>query len=530
MRDMCVAQLKSIIEHTMAWSKSSIWKYRKTVAAATIMVVTTAASYLAFSPGISLISVTTILAAGVLAAQILLVAVCFSPEWKKQPTIIGQCDDTVLSAANQMLSIHIPAHNEPPSVLIATLEALQCQINPPHHEIIIIINNTPNPALWEPVAAWCANAGQPFRFLRHDGVAGAKSGALNIALNQMHLHATHVVVIDADYQVTPDFLQTVALKISQSNADFLQFPQAYRHLGPKTEGLSFELGDYFNRHARAANLAQAMLLTGTLSVIKSNALSDVGGWPMSSCTEDAELGTRLIAAGYKGVFIDHIVGRGLMPLDLGGLHTQRHRWAAGNARVLMLTITRWMSGGALQSTFQQKALVLSQLAAWLNLGVFATFILAIALIQIAWSPANAELGSFAIFYSASTLLLILVAAVLPLMRRHETQASLAVRSGAFLSRVAMLPVSATATVAGLAPRAQRFQVTKKSTFKSPNGRWTTTLTATLLMGCCMAAAAVGLSSTPALIAGCLLMLPPLCALAIRGTVELYADTVAVRES
>jgi cellulose synthase/poly-beta-1,6-N-acetylglucosamine synthase-like glycosyltransferase len=52
------------------------------------------------------------------------------------------------------VSIHVPACCESPEMLVATLDAV-AKLEYPNFECIIVINNTPDPALWQPVEAHC---------------------------------------------------------------------------------------------------------------------------------------------------------------------------------------------------------------------------------------------------------------------------------------------------------------------------------------------------------------------------------------
>jgi cellulose synthase/poly-beta-1,6-N-acetylglucosamine synthase-like glycosyltransferase len=468
----------------------------------------------------------------ILGAQLVLSWVCNAHVFRSGQMISTGRRRQVVQDKPAFLSVHVPAHNEPPHVLIATLASLHQQIDSPAHEVIVLVNNTHDPALWQPVENWCHTTGHPFRFLRRDGVTGAKAGALNMALDAADPATTHIVVVDADYQVVPDFLRVVKDEIDRTGADFIQFPQAYRHLTRATEGLSFELADYFNRHARAANLAQAMLLTGTLSVIRRNALIAVGGWPSHSGTEDAALGSNLIAAGYAGVFIDRIVGRGLMPLTLAGLHQQRNRWAAGNTQVLLYTLLRWLRPGAQITSKFHKALVASQLAAWLNFGAPACVILIIALLQLASGLATTgdDAPEIAISASLITFILIICGAICPLLWSGVAQTRLSVRWNALVSRLSMLPVSAAATLSGASPQRQLFRVTPKTIDAASGDSLTLSLSMTGIAAITVIATGALLDSGQAIIAGLCLLLPPLCAIASRRTLAAYANTVASQES
>jgi exo-beta-1,3-glucanase (GH17 family) len=53
-----------------------------------------------------------------------------------------------------MISIHVPAYNEPPEMMKRTLDAL-ARLNYPDFEVVVIDNNTRDPAVWQPVQAHC---------------------------------------------------------------------------------------------------------------------------------------------------------------------------------------------------------------------------------------------------------------------------------------------------------------------------------------------------------------------------------------
>jgi hypothetical protein len=76
------------------------------------------------------------------------------------------------------VSLHVPAHNEPPDMVIETLRSL-LNLDYPSYEVILIDDNTDDERLWRPVESWCARHGVTFAHL--DDWPGYKSGALNYA-------------------------------------------------------------------------------------------------------------------------------------------------------------------------------------------------------------------------------------------------------------------------------------------------------------------------------------------------------------
>src|SRR6266498_4051147 len=79
------------------------------------------------------------------------------------------------------VSLHVPAHNEPPEMVIQTLTSL-LRIDYPRYEIIAIDDNTEDEQMWRPVAEWCAAHNVKFEHL--SDWPGYKSGALNYALGE----------------------------------------------------------------------------------------------------------------------------------------------------------------------------------------------------------------------------------------------------------------------------------------------------------------------------------------------------------
>ena len=68
------------------------------------------------------------------------------------------------SGRTPKVSIYIPAHKEPPEMLKQTLD-LVAALDYLDFECIVIVNNTPDPALTEPARAHCKLLGERFKFL-----------------------------------------------------------------------------------------------------------------------------------------------------------------------------------------------------------------------------------------------------------------------------------------------------------------------------------------------------------------------------
>src|SRR3954453_7892509 len=62
------------------------------------------------------------------------------------------------------VSLQVPAYNEPPDMVIETVEAL-CARDYPAYGVIVIDDNPDDETLWRPVEAWCREHGVKFAHL-----------------------------------------------------------------------------------------------------------------------------------------------------------------------------------------------------------------------------------------------------------------------------------------------------------------------------------------------------------------------------
>jgi exo-beta-1,3-glucanase (GH17 family)/cellulose synthase/poly-beta-1,6-N-acetylglucosamine synthase-like glycosyltransferase len=244
-----------------------------------------------------------------------------------------------------LVSVHVPAYNEPPDLLIETLDALAA-MDYPRFEVLVVDNNTKDPAVWQPVRAHCERldaaataCGAPtrFRFFHVDPLAGFKAGALNYALRETDPAAGIVAVIDADYVVQPSWLRDLVPAFFEEQVAIVQAPQDYRD-GQENLFKALCLAEYrgfFHIGMVTRNERNAIIQHGTMTMIRRQTLDAIGGWAEWCITEDAELGLRLFEHGHQAVYIPATYGRGLIPDTFADLKKQRFRWAYGAVRIML---------------------------------------------------------------------------------------------------------------------------------------------------------------------------------------------------
>jgi cellulose synthase/poly-beta-1,6-N-acetylglucosamine synthase-like glycosyltransferase len=233
------------------------------------------------------------------------------------------------------VSLHVPAYNEPPHVLVHTLRSL-ARLDYPNYEVLVVDNNTPDEETWRPVEAIVRDLGPRFRLLHLDQWPGYKSGALNFALTQTAPDAEIIGIIDADYQLDPAFLRETVPAFADPTLAFLQTPQDYRDYrgDPYLEATYHGYKYFFEVSMPSRNEHNAIIFAGTMGLIRKAALEQIGGWDEWCITEDAEASLRILKRGYQSLFINKSYGRGLMPFTFDGLKKQRFRWCFGGMQIL----------------------------------------------------------------------------------------------------------------------------------------------------------------------------------------------------
>ncbi|MEN8168726.1 MAG: glycosyltransferase [Pseudomonadota bacterium] len=234
-----------------------------------------------------------------------------------------------------MVSIHVPAYNEPPAMLKRTLNAL-ARLDYPNYEVLLIDNNTKDPAVWQPVEAHCEKLGERFRFFHKEPLAGFKAGALNFGLQQTSAQAEIVAVIDSDYIVDPRWLHDLMPQFSDPKVAIVQAPQDYSDGCQNAfKAMCYsEYAGFFYIGMMTRNERNAIIQHGTMTMVRKQVLEQVGGWAEWCITEDAELGLRIFEQGYEAHYIPHSYGRGVMPDTFIDYKKQRFRWAYGAVQIL----------------------------------------------------------------------------------------------------------------------------------------------------------------------------------------------------
>ena len=281
------------------------------------------------------------------------------------------------------VSVHIPAHREPPEMLKATLDAV-ARLEYPNFECVVVINNTPDPTYWVPIEEHCRALGERFKFVNQDNLAGYKAGALRLALQHTASDAEIIGVIDADYVVRPEWLKDLVPTFANPEVGMIQAPQDHRD-GDRSiihHAMNGEYAGFFDIGMVQRNEANAIIVHGTMCLIRRAAIEAAGGWSSDTIVEDTDLGMTLLELGWHIHYTNRRYGYGLLPDTFEAYRKQRHRWSYGGFQILRKHWRNLLprSGGLTREQKREFAL------GWLNWLGAESIGVAVALLNILWVP------------------------------------------------------------------------------------------------------------------------------------------------
>ncbi len=299
---------------------------------------------------------------------------------KGAPVVPATIGDTVTFPK---VSIHIPAYFEPPEMLKQTLDAVS-RLDYPNFECVVIINNTPDPAFWQPIQDHCRALGERFKFINAEKVEGFKAGALRIAMERTAADAEIIGVIDADYVVEPDWLKDLVPVFADPRVGLVQAPQDHRD-GDRSLMhyiMNGEYAGFFDIGMVQRNEVNAIIVHGTMCLIRRAAMDMAGGWAGDTICEDTDLGLAIIEHGWLTHYTNHRYGHGLLPDTYEAFKKQRHRWAYGGFQIVKKHWRRFLPGASRLTPDQKREFSLG----WLNwLGAESIGVL-VAILNLIWVP------------------------------------------------------------------------------------------------------------------------------------------------
>jgi exo-beta-1,3-glucanase (GH17 family)/cellulose synthase/poly-beta-1,6-N-acetylglucosamine synthase-like glycosyltransferase len=372
-----------------------------------------------------------------------------------------------------LVSIHIPACREPPDMLRQTLDSVAA-LDWPNFECVVIVNNTPDPAMWSPIEDHCRLLGPRFKFLRADKLQGFKAGALRLGLAHTAPEAEIIGVLDADYVVHPDWLKDLVPAFDDPAVGLVQAPQDHRDASRNITQvmMNHEYAGFFDIGMVERNEANAIIVHGTMCLIRREALIAAGSWSSDTIVEDTDLGLSLLEQGWRTHYTQNRYGWGLLPCDFAAYKRQRHRWAYGGVQLIKKHWRAFLPGRS-RLTPRQRSQYLFGWLTWLGAEALGVLI---AILNLIWMPLVAFLG-IAVPEAVLTLPVLATFAVMLLhfmvLYRTRVQAPIFASLGAAISAMALQLTVGRAVADGLI----RDRLPFVRTAKGGASRWSQTFPA-----------------------------------------------------
>jgi len=297
--------------------------------------------------------------------------------------LLRSAGETPMPTRTPKVSIHIPAYKEPPEMLKQTLDGV-ARLDWPNLECLVIINNTPDPAYWEPIQAYCEELGERFKFINLPKVAGFKAGALRVAMEQTAPDAEIIGVIDADYVVAPNWLRDLVPTFEDPTVGIVQAPQDHRDANRSLmhEAMNTEYAGFFDIGMVQRNEHDAIVVHGTMCLIRRAAMVEAGDWSSDTICEDTDLGLSIVERGWKSHYTNTRYGWGLLPDDFASFKKQRHRWAYGGVQIVRKHWMRLLPNASRLTTAQRREFSIGWVS-WLGSESVGALV---AILSLAWVP------------------------------------------------------------------------------------------------------------------------------------------------
>lgn len=316
-----------------------------------------------------------------------------------------------LNESPMHVAVLIPTYNEPREVLLPTIAAAVAMESA--HDTWVLDDGCRQ---WVNELASSLGA----RYLTRMDRSHAKAGNINNALD--YVGADLVAVLDADHVPLPGFLthtlgyshdpQVAVVQTPQDfyNANSFEHDRNRSWFWPQRRDIPFSEQRLFYRAIQPGkNRWDAAFWCGTSAVIRVKALRDVGGVADETVTEDIHTTIRMHRKGWRTVYHNEVLARGLAARDAEEYQSQRIRWGTGAMQLLHAEHPLTGPGLRLTQRVAYAATILGWFDGWRTLGYV---LVPVAVLLSGAAPIVAPAALFLIAFGSAFLLQRLALALL----------------------------------------------------------------------------------------------------------------------
>ena len=184
--------------------------------------------------------------------------------------------------------------------------------------------------------------------------------------------------------VAPDWLKDLVPLFADPRVGFVQSPQDHRD-GDRSlmhTAMNAEYAGFFDIGMVQRNEFNAVIMHGTMCLIRRAAIENVGGWSSDTIVEDTDLGLTMLEHGWIAHYTNRRYGHGLLPDTFEAYKRQRHRWAFGGFQLVRKHWRRMLPWADGLSREQKREYGIG----WLNWLGSDSIGVVVALLNILWVP------------------------------------------------------------------------------------------------------------------------------------------------
>jgi cellulose synthase/poly-beta-1,6-N-acetylglucosamine synthase-like glycosyltransferase len=172
--------------------------------------------------------------------------------------------------------------------------------------------------------------------------------------------------------------------VSDPRVGLVQAPQDHRDDDRSVMHriMNAEYAGFFDIGMVQRNEVNAIIVHGTMCLIRRAAMEDAGGWSSDTICEDTDLGLSILERGWTAHYTNRRYGYGLLPDTFDAYKKQRNRWAYGGIQIVMKHWRQFLPGASALSRKQKREFALGWLV-WLGA---ETLGVAVAILNLLWTP------------------------------------------------------------------------------------------------------------------------------------------------
>jgi len=178
---------------------------------------------------------------------------------------------------------------------------------------------------------------------------GAKAGNLNNALKSVK--GEFLVTLDADHVPLPSLIDEAIGFFADDKVALVQMPQEFYNLDSFQHSTNWKRGRSWHEQELFYSVIQsgkdrwnAAFYCGSTTIIRRSAIDQIGGFAEETVTEDIHTALRLQASGWRSVYYNKTMARGLAPNTFHSFAVQRLRWGKGAMNVWKIDNPLTMKG------------------------------------------------------------------------------------------------------------------------------------------------------------------------------------------